>query len=395
MPWLLTLPLLILTIPAAAAQADDPAPITPSEIDQALQVPPSDGDARALADRIRAAFPGKDLARGGHLVENDAVAFVVAAPEGAKSVRVAGMVNHNRGQDLVPIGPTGLFARVEPVPTDTKFAYHFEIDGKKTGGATVEMPGWSYPPESSRKPGATYGEYRPLTFRSQVFGNDRTGWIYVPAAYDGETPASLMVFQDGDAYKTERVGTVVDNLIAAKKMPVTILVLLNPGTNDDGSKNRSVEYDTLDDRYARFLADEVLPMVSKDFKLRDDPKSRAIGGASSGGICAFTAAWHRPDLFGRVLSQIGSFTNIRGGHVTPELVAREPKKPIKVLLTDGTNDLINRYGDWWQANNAMFSALSAKGYDVHFIRDRGFHAYWTCGRQLPEALAWLWSDAPR
>jgi enterochelin esterase family protein len=204
-----------------------------------------------------------------------------------------------------------------------------------------------------------------------------------------------MVFQDGDAYKTERVGTVVDNLIAAKKMPVTILVLLNPGTNDDGSKNRSVEYDTLDDRYARFLADEVLPMVSKDFKLRDDPKSRAIGGASSGGICAFTAAWHRPDLFGRVLSQIGSFTNIRGGHVTPELVAREPKKPIKVLLTDGTNDLINRYGDWWQANNAMFSALSAKGYDVHFIRDRGFHAYWTCGRQLPEALAWLWSDAPR
>jgi enterochelin esterase family protein len=373
----------------------DPAPITPSELDQALQVPPSGRDAEALASRIRAAFRGKDLAQGGHLIENDAVAFVVAAPEGAKSVRVAGMINHNRGVDLVPVAGTGLYARVEPVPTDTKFAYHFEVDGKKTGGATVEMPGWSYPPESSERSGVSYGRYRPLAFRSQVFGNDRTGWVYVPAAYDGKTPASLMVFQDGDAYKTERVGTVIDNLIAARKMPVTVLVLLNPGTNDDGSKNRSVEYDSLDDRYARFLADEVLPMVAKEFRLRDDPKSRAIGGASSGGICSFTAAWHRPDLFGRVLSQIGSFTNIRGGNITPELVARAPRKPIKVLLTDGTNDLINQHGDWWQANNAMHAALTEKGYDVKFLRDRGFHAYWTCGRQLPEAMAWLWSDAER
>ena len=234
----------------------------------------------------------------------------------------------------------------------------------------------------------------PLEFRSTTFGNKRTGSIYVPASYDpAGPPAALMVFQDGDAYRKENVGTVVDNLIAAKAMPVTILVLLNPGVNDDGKSNRSVEYDTLDDRYVTFLEKEVLPLVAKEYRLRDDPSARAIGGASSGGICAFTAAWHRPDLFGRVLSQIGSFTNIRGGNAYPDLVRKAPKKPIRVFLSDGTNDLINKYGDWWQANEAMYAALKEKGYDVSFLKDRGFHAFWTCGQQLPEALRQTWADS--
>ena len=169
-------------------------------------------------------------------------------------------------------------------------------------------------------------------------------------------------------------------------------MLLDPGVNDDGSRNRSVEYDTLSDRYATFLADEVLPLVKKEFRLRDEPSAHAIAGASSGGICAFTVAWHRPDLFGRVLSQIGSFTNIRGGNAYPEIVRQAPAKPIKIVLTDGTNDLINQFGDWWQANQAMHAALREKGYDVDFLADRGFHNFWTCGRQLPEALRRLWKD---
>jgi enterochelin esterase family protein len=368
-------------------------PITPRELDDRLQTPIDAVAADVLAERIRASFPEKiDLAKGAHLVEGDSVAFVVEAPRGTKAVHLGGMLNHSQGFAMVPIGESGLWAYVAPIPDDTKFAYQVEADDKRLGGAVVEMPGWSYPPESAEQPGAKYGEYHAFSFRSEVFGNERTGWIYVPSAYDGQTPAALMVFQDGDAYKTERVGTVVDNLIAAGKMPVTILVLLNPGVNDDGSKNRSREYDTLSDQYARMLAEEVLPRVSKQYRLRDDPASRAIGGASSGGICAFTVAWERPELFGRVLSQIGSFTNIRGGHVYPELVRKAERKPIRVMMTDGTNDLVNRHGDWWQANQAMYAALAEKGYAVEFLKDRGFHAYWTCGRQLPRALEWLWQD---
>ena len=382
----------------AALLAAEVEPITPGALHEALQVPPRGAGAEALAARIRAAFPaGTDLKAGTHapLVEADAVAFVIEAPAGTNP-RVAGMVNHSLGLDLVPIGETGLWARVESIPTDTKFAFAYEVGGKKVGGRAVEMPGWSYPPESKEKPGASYGKYVPLKFRSEVFKNDRTGWVYVPAAYSADgPPAALMVFQDGDAYKGEHVGTVVDNLIAAKAMPVTILVLLNPGVNDDGKSNRSVEYDTLSDAYATFLDKEVLPRIKKDYALSDDPAHRALGGASSGGICSFTAAWHRPDLFGKVCSQIGSFTNIRGGNAYPELVRREAKRPIKVLLSDGTNDLINRHGDWWQANEAMDAALRSKGYEVHFLKDRGFHAYWTCGRQLPEALRWLWADGKK
>ncbi len=369
-------------------------PITPSSLQDALLVPPRGESAEALAARIRAAFPkDHDLKTGGHLVEKDAVAFVVEAPA-EPAPRVTGMVDHSRGLDLVKIGDTGLWARVESIPTDTKFAYNFTAGGKPFGDKTVEMPDWSYPADSKERPGVTYSSYNVFKIAGPPFNNGHTGWIYAPAAYDPKTPAALMVFQDGDAYKGEHVGRVVDNLIAAKAMPVTILVGLNPGTKD-GKSNRSVEYDTLSDKYATFLDAQILPMVKKEYNISDDPSKHAIVGASSGGICAFTVAWHRPDLFGRVCSQIGSFTNIRGGNAYPEIVRKADKKPIKVLLTDGTNDLINDHGDWWQANEAMFAALTAKGYDVHFLKDRGFHAYWTCGRQLPEALRWLWADGEK
>ena len=369
-------------------------PISPTALNDALQFPLGAEKAMTLAAQIKASYPeGTDLALGKHvpLIEKSAVGFVIDAGPKAKSVRVSGMVNHSKGLDLVPIGETGLWARVEQIPTDTKFATHYEVDGKRVGGVTVEMPDWKYPPESAEQPGKKYGRYEPIAFRSEVFKNNRTGWIYVPAAHDPVKPSALMVFQDGDAYKGENVGTVVDNLIAEKAMPVTILLLLNPGVNDDKSSNRSFEYDTLSDQYVTFLEKEAIPLVSKTYKLRDRPTDRAIGGASSGGICAFTAAWQRPDLFGRVCSHIGSFTNIRGGDVYPSLVREAPRKPIKVFLHDGTNDLINQHGDWWQANEAMFAALTEKQYDVDFLRDRSFHAYWSCGRVLPESLRQTWA----
>ena len=371
-------------------------PITPTQLETSLQVPPRGAVAEGLAARLRASYPeGADLKAGtlAPLIEGDAVAFILEAPADS-AARVTGSIDHCRGLDLIPIGATGLWARVESIPTDTKFAFAYAVAGKPVGGGVVEMPEWSYPPESKEIPGRTYGKYEPLAFRSATFDNARTGWIYVPASYDpAGPPAALLIFQDGTAYKGEHVGAVVDNLIAARAMPVTIVVGLDPGVNDDGTSHRSVEYDTLDDAYATFLAKEVLPRIKAAYKIGDAPADHAIAGASSGGICAFTAAWHRPDLFGKVCSQVGSFTNIRGGGAYPEIVRTTDRKPIRVLLADGTNDLINQHGDWWQANEAMYAALKAKGYPVHFLKDRGFHNYWTCGRQLPEALRWLWSDA--
>ncbi len=372
------------------------SPIKPTELRESLAVRPDDDATRRLEKRIRASFPKDlDLTRGGHLIEGETVAFVIDAPEGVRP-RVGGdfvMLNRGRGYEMKRLDGSPLWVLVETIPGDTRFAYRFELGRRgKVGGSVVEMPDWKSPPESLEVAGRKYGEYLPWKFRSTVFNNDRTGWIYVPAAYDGATPAALMIFQDGDAYKGEKVGTVVENLIAEKAMPVTIVVGLNPGVNDDGKSNRSVEYDSLGPKYASFLEKEVLPELRMRYKLIDVPAGRAIGGASSGGICAFTVAWERPELFGRVCSQIGSFTNIRGGHVYPDLVKSSPKKPIRVVLHDGSNDLINRFGDWWEANQKMFAALKEAGYQVDFLTDRGFHSYWSCGRVLPEALRRTWKD---
>src|SRR6185436_17995047 len=133
------------------------------------------------------------------------------------------------------------------------------------------------------------------------------------------------------------------------------------------ANNRSVEYDTLSDQYARFLIDEILPEVGKSVKLTDDPDGRAIGGSSSGGICAWTVAWERPDAFRKVLSHVGSFTNIRGGHNCQALIRKTPNKPIRVFLQDGTNDLDNEHGNWWLANKEMESSLNFKKYDYKFV----------------------------
>src|SRR4029079_13801568 len=139
-----------------------------------------------------------------------------------------------------------------------------------------------------------------------------------------------------------RVPVVFDNLIHKKEMPVTVGVFINPGNFPSKSgkgprrANRSFEYDTPSPQYVTFLEKEILPEVAKTVKLREDAAARAIGGISSGGICAFTAAWERPDLFSKVLSHVGSFTNIRGGDVYPGLIRKTERKPIRVFLQDGT-----------------------------------------------------------
>ena len=238
---------------------------------------------------------------------------------------------------------------------------------------------------------------------SKVFpGTSRKYWVSVPKQYDGKTPAAVMVFQDGGGYQDAkggwRVPAVFDTLMHEKAMPVTVGVFVNPGefpAKDATAKprsNRSFEYDTVSDQYSKFLLDELLPEVGKTVKLRTDPAGRAVGGISSGGICAFTAAWEKPDQFGKVLSHVGSFTNIRGGDAYPGLIRKTDVKPIRVFLQDGAGDLDNLHGSWPLSNLQMAAALRYMGYDYKFAFGDGGHNGKHGGAILGDSLRWLWRD---
>lgn len=259
-------------------------------------------------------------------------------------------------------------------------------------------------PLSQPQPGVPKGTVTQYTWESKLYNNFRNYYIYVPAQYDSTKPAALMVFQDGYAYAREdgdfRVPVVLDNLIYKKELPVMIAVFINPGhatkdfpENFFRSSNRSDEYDEMSDRYVTFLITELLPFIKQRYNVSADPKRHAIGGLSSGGICAFTAAWQRPDYFTKVLSHVGSFANIRGGHLYPDLIRKGTRKDIRIFMQDGTNDLQNIYGDWWLGNLEMESAFRFRGYEYRFEKGTGSHSGKHGGAILPESLKWLWSDA--
>ncbi len=258
-------------------------------------------------------------------------------------------------------------------------------------------------PDSQEQPGVPKGQViqMPPWKDSKIYpGTTRDWWIYVPAQYQKGTPAAVMVFCDGGGFVKRdgqfRVPTVFDNLIAKGQMPVTIGIFIQPGVfpNEDpkvkARSNRSFEYDSLGDLHARFLLEEILPAVAKDYTLTTDPEQRAICGNSSGGICAFTVAWERPDAFRKVVSHIGSFTNIRGGYVYPALIRKTDKKPLRVFLQDGKNDLDNQFGNWPLANEDMAAALKFAGYDYQFVMGEGTHNGKHGAALLPDTLRWLW-----
>ena len=258
-------------------------------------------------------------------------------------------------------------------------------------------------PDSQRKEGVPKGVVTKYEWQSKLYNNFREYYVYVPAQYDSTKPTALMVFQDGHAYVNDsgdfRVPVVYDNLIHQKKLPVTICLFVNPGHNTKDYpesrfrvSNRADEYDVLDDRYTVMLMDEIIPELKKKYNISNDPKMHGIGGLSSGAICAFTAAWEHPEYFHKVLSQIGSYTNIRGGNNYPSIIRKHKKKDIKIFMQDGSNDLNNDHGDWWLANLEMESALKFKGYEFKFEKGSGTHSGKHGGAILPESLIWLWSD---
>jgi gluconolactonase len=262
-------------------------------------------------------------------------------------------------------------------------------------------------PDSLPHEGVPKGEVMKYTFdRSAIFpGTTRDYWVYVPRQYDPAKPACLYVGQDGVQFKAP---VVFDNLIARHDMPVTIGVFIMHGRVKAASTdaldrfNRSYEYDGLGDNYARFVLDEILPEVEKKtaadgrpIRLSQDPNDHAIGGASSGAICAFTAAWERPDAFRRVFSSIGTYVDQRGGNDYPALIRKTEAKPLRVFLQDGSNDLDQVGGNWHLANEEMLSALEFAGYEVNHIWGDGGHNGKQATAIFPDAMRWLWKDWPK
>jgi enterochelin esterase family protein len=285
--------------------------------------------------------------------------------------------------------------------------------------AAAPDPGVYYKlsPDAVPRDGVPKGEIRgPFTLPSQAYpGTQHTYWVYVPAQYDPAVPASLMIYNDGQAFMAPegdiRAQFVMDNLIFRREIPVMIAVFINPGRRPDQPEptpqewgdrttNRPTEYNTLDDKYARVIVDELLPVLFKSYNIAKAPERHGIGGSSSGAIAAFTVAWERPDQFRKVLSNVGSFTNIRGGDAYPDIIRKADRKPLRVFLVDGRNDnrgesrdgTYDQRRDWFYQNVRMEQALSEKGYDVNYSWGIQRHGQKMLQTVFPEMMRWLWRD---
>ena len=301
----------------------------------------------------------------------------------------------------------------------------FSLAGQVEIRTGLELTPDHFPQESVPK-----GELKgPFNFHSKIIkGTVRQYWLYIPAQYQASKPASVLVFHDGFRSRhpegSIRAPQVMENLIAKGEMPVTIGIFITPGNHSEaypddlGShdpNNRAQEYDAMDDRYARFIVDEMLFEVAKQYNLTNDPEQRAIGGTSSGAIAAFTVAWYYPDVFRKVYSAIGSYVSIGfrpkdtpiklGGQDYPALIRREPIRPIRIFIQDGINDLSNEWGDWFLSNRQMVSAMryanenadkndvTGPRYQVNTVWTDGEHNDKHPGVLLPEGLRWLWTES--
>ncbi|HLX86423.1 MAG TPA: alpha/beta hydrolase-fold protein [Terriglobales bacterium] len=382
-----------------------------------------------LAQGVTKTFSAIELEQGtawkGHL---SSFFFAITTPASSKP---ALMIDGTAGPEMQQIPNSSLwYASAEVSKLGAIHSFYYVVQGKRVGGST-DLP--AFGPLAYLQLNVPSGTLsQPLLHTSKIYdGLQTTYWTYVPARYDPKVPAALMVFQDGQWYM-DRDGNipllnVLDNLIAQKKIPVIVCVFVSPGKigNAPGTPTyafakayadkwhrqledamRSTLYDTVSDRYPRFLRDELLLEVEAKYNIRKDAYSRGIMGLSSGGISSFNAAWQMPDQFSRVISWIGSFTSIQwrenpenldGGQDYPEKVLHETKRNIRVWLQDGSRDLQfgspqRNYGNWPAANFRLANALKAAGYDFHFSFGEGSHNGAHGAVELPEELIWLWRD---
>ena len=401
-PVALVLTVLICTSVGAAQEAST---LDPKSLQTALAGKPEGAEAERLAEQIRRTFGGREtLLRGAApIVDELTVAWAIelpgwVAPANLPAPRVW-RPSGNTGYPMTRVGTTDVYAAVRKLSHGTAFTWSYDAgNNRRLGGGNLEV--YETHPDSRSRTDVPKGKLTQMPpWQSKIFpGTTRDWWVYVPAQYRPETPAAVMVWQDGNNQKNY-VPTVMDNLMAKGDIPVTVNIFIEPGGVKAPRDNRSFEYDTLSDQYARFLLEEILPEASKTVRLRADAAGRAVAGESSGGICAFTVAWERPNEFSKVLSWVGSFVNIAagdslraGGHNYEALVRRVPVKPIRIFMQDGANDLDNAAGSWWLANMTLARSLGFAGYDYRFEQGQGGHNNNHMRAVLPDALRWLWRN---
>ena len=381
-----TFALIALATAAAFAQ--------PVPLEDLISLAHSGPNAPALKERITKTLG----ARGGTAVWGQDYLFVCSAPD---AVTIS--IDNQPAVPMAKIPGTELWMLLTKMRTGATHSFQYYSAGKALGARGDAV---GYNPDSYQKPGVPKGKVtEKMTITSRVYDGMKSDyWVYASPGVDPSVPAPLMVWQDGQGlpgeYSRMRLFTVTENLIQQKLLPPMVHVLIAPGQSTDGKAMRSVEYDTVSDRYARFLMEEVLPEVEKLYKLRPDGYSRAIGGESSGGICAFNVAWFLPEKFSRVHSAVGSFTSIQwrprekleGGNVYPFKVRKEPKRNIRVWMSDGMDDLENEHGSWPMQNIQMANSLKLREYDFHFRFGTAAHGGAQAALDLPESLAWLWRD---
>jgi enterochelin esterase family protein len=350
-----------------------------------------------LKTALPAAMGEDNLKKGSaYLGEGSDFIFAVEASSAPKLI-----VDEAPGSAMKRVKGSDLWVGNGKLKTGTVHSFSYIVDGKSFGGKT-DVP--AFGPYSYAKPGVPQGKLsEKLVHTSKIYpGMKSDYWIYAPAQYDPKTPAALMVWQDGEVLVPRelpsRAQIVFDNLTNEKKIPVIIQVLISPGLVSE-KKMRSVQYDSVNDTFARFLRDEILAEVQTKYNIRKDGYSRAIAGDSSGGICAFNVAWQQPDQFSRVLSRIGSFTSIQwqpgvldGGNVYPNKIRKESKRNIRVWLQDGSGDLENEHGSWPLQNIQMANSLKLKDYDFHLNFGTGTHNRNGGHAELAEEMIWLWRD---
>ncbi len=359
----------------------------------------------ALAEQITAYFGAEALKKGPNFKDSDLRFLFALETQPGDPEPTVSSDDGSWSAKLRRVGKTNVWALATVLPEGAGFRWSYRVGERRLGGGELEA--YAYPPETRKQPGVPEGkltEWEP--FKSKVYaGTSRKMWVYVPAQYDPSKPACVLLAQDGQWTRGNWI-PVLDNLIAKKDMPVTIGIFITPGVYKTEWDNRSVEYDTLSNKYVTMLADEILPLVGAKYNLRSDARGRMIFGLSSSGISSFTAAWERPDVFHKVLSWIGSYTNLQGGpsevaggNTYPAIIRHRrgwdekgQPKDIRVFLQDGSNDLDNKAGSWPLANQQMAKALEFGKYDYKFVMGKGFHSDKHGRALLPDALRWLWRD---
>lgn len=287
-------------------------------------------------------------------------------------------------------------------------------------------PDYADAPETKAKDGVPKGEIHEFTMDSKDsriykgIAKDKKGTVpyqrkcavYVPSQYKKGDEAPFIVVQDGMGYR-DVVSKTLDNLIAEKRVPVMLAVFLNSGGGDSLGSERGLEYDAVNDTYAKFVEKEVLPKVSKEFdvKFTKDPEGRATMGGSSGGAAAFTMAWFHPDLYRKVLTYSGTYVDQQfpedpknpdgAWEYHKNLIKKAAKKPIRVWLhvsdkDNGWNKDEASLHNWVMANQRMAEELKAKGYDYRYVfaKNAGHTDGKVTRQTLPEALEWLWRGYP-